>query len=88
MRRFLRGKVLQCISTSLCRPVHLSTMLLYTVVIKVRAEGLGKGGEVRIQEYGLKGIFSRTLERGEVVTAVVRKVVDESKVVLLDAIDQ
>jgi hypothetical protein len=50
----------------------------------VTAEGVGRGGEVRIKDYQVQGVVSRTLERGELLRVVVKRVVPETKSVVLE----
>jgi hypothetical protein len=51
------------------------------------AEGTGKGGIVRIKDFQVTGVVGKTVERGERVRVSVRKIVPETKSVLLDIIE-
>lgn len=53
------------------------------VEVILTAEGLGRGGEVKIKEYRVHGVVSRTVNKGELIKVLVKKVVPETKSVVL-----
>jgi hypothetical protein len=52
--------------------------------VVLAAEGVGKGGEVSINQYRVKGVVGRSISKGEIVMVHVKKVVPETKSVLLE----
>jgi hypothetical protein len=65
---------------------HCNAMAATGQNVVVTAEGLGRGGEVRIKEYKVSGVVGRTLGKGEIVKAWVKKVIPENKSIILEII--
>jgi hypothetical protein len=51
------------------------------------AEGTGRGGVVRIKDFQVDGVVSTTVERGEKVKVRVKKIIPETKTVILELAD-
>ena len=52
------------------------------------AEGTGRGGIVRIKEFQVDGVVSVSVEKGEKIRVRVKKIIPESKTVILDLISR
>lgn len=52
--------------------------------VLVMAEGTGKGGRVRIKDYFIDGAVNSNVEKGQQVKVAVRKIVPETKTVILE----
>ena len=48
------------------------------------AEGTGRGGIVRIKEFRVDGVVPVTVERGEMIRAKVKKIIPETKTIVLE----
>ena len=52
------------------------------------AEGTGRGGIVRIKEFQVDGVVSSTVEKGKRIQVKVKKIIPESKSVILEIVNQ
>lgn len=52
------------------------------------AEGLGIGGSVRILEFQINGILNKNIEKGKQIRVKVKKIISESKTVMLELVDK
>jgi hypothetical protein len=51
------------------------------------AEGLGRGGAVRLRDFHVDGVVPVTVEKGQRMRVRVKKIIPESKTVLLECVD-
>jgi hypothetical protein len=51
------------------------------------AEGTGRGGVVRIKEFQVDGVVSMTVEKGEIIKVRVKKIIPETKTVVLELVN-
>lgn len=54
--------------------------------VVLTAEGIGKGGYVKLKPFNLNGVVSSSVEKGELVQVKVKKIQPESKSILLDLV--
>jgi len=63
---------------------HCSNLLASGENIVFLAEGTGRGGTVRIKDFQVDGVLSKTIEKGEKVRVRVKKINPENKTVILE----
>ena len=63
---------------------HCNAMAQSGQEVVLVAEGVGRGGEVRIRDYKVLGVVNRSVGRGETVRVVVKRVLPETKSLQLE----
>lgn len=66
---------------------HCNAMAQAGEKVVLLAEGVGRGGEVRINDYKVIGVVNRSVQKGEPIRVVVKRIIPETKSLLLEALN-
>lgn len=54
--------------------------------VVLSAEGIGTGGRVKVKPFNLQGIVQRNVQKGEILSVKVTKIVPETKLIYLEIV--